>query len=80
MAGPRHDPADYRPRDVVPIRRALVSVCDKTGLRELGAALAAAGVEIVSTGGSATLRREAATTSPTVSAVHRLPGVARTDA
>ncbi len=35
-----------------PIRRALVSVYDKTGLAELGKALTAAGVEIVSTGGS----------------------------
>ena len=35
-----------------PIRRALVSVYDKTGLVELGRALADAGVELVSTGGS----------------------------
>ena len=32
MAGPSHDPALYRDRDVVPIRRALVSVSDKTDL------------------------------------------------
>ena len=37
----------------VPIRRALVSVYDKTGLEELGRFLAARGVEILSTGGSA---------------------------
>ena len=36
-----------------PIRRALLSVSDKTGLLELAAALHAAGVAIVSTGGSA---------------------------
>jgi len=36
-----------------PIRRALVSVYDKTGLPELVGALAAAGVEIVSTGSTA---------------------------
>ncbi|MGV8907562.1 MAG: bifunctional phosphoribosylaminoimidazolecarboxamide formyltransferase/IMP cyclohydrolase [Propionicimonas sp.] len=42
--------------DLLPIRRALVSVYDKTGLVELGRALANAGVEIVSTGStSATL-------------------------
>ncbi|MFE9247270.1 bifunctional phosphoribosylaminoimidazolecarboxamide formyltransferase/IMP cyclohydrolase [Nocardiopsis sp. NPDC006938] len=35
------------------IRRALISVYDKTGLEELGAGLAAAGVEIVSTGSTA---------------------------
>jgi phosphoribosylaminoimidazolecarboxamide formyltransferase/IMP cyclohydrolase len=37
----------------VPIRRALISVYDKTGLGELAAGLHAAGVEIVSTGNSA---------------------------
>ncbi|WP_298446567.1 bifunctional phosphoribosylaminoimidazolecarboxamide formyltransferase/IMP cyclohydrolase [Gordonia sp. (in: high G+C Gram-positive bacteria)] len=36
-----------------PIRRALISVYDKTGLTELATALAAAGVEIVSTGSTA---------------------------
>jgi phosphoribosylaminoimidazolecarboxamide formyltransferase/IMP cyclohydrolase len=37
----------------VPLRRALISVYDKTGLPELAAALHAAGTEIVSTGKSA---------------------------
>jgi phosphoribosylaminoimidazolecarboxamide formyltransferase/IMP cyclohydrolase len=37
----------------VPIKRALVSVYDKTGLTEFAGALAAAGVEIVSTGSTA---------------------------
>ncbi len=39
--------------DVLPLRRALVSVYDKTGLVELGQALTAAGVELVSTGSTA---------------------------
>ena len=39
--------------DAVTIRRALVSVSDKTGLVELGRFLAERGVEILSTGGSA---------------------------
>ncbi len=39
--------------DLIPLRRALVSVYDKTGLLELGRDLAAAGVEIVSTGSTA---------------------------
>ena len=39
--------------DVVKIKRALVSVYDKTGLGELAGALAAAGVSIVSTGSTA---------------------------
>ncbi len=54
MSGPAIDPALYRERDVIPIRRALVSVSDKTGLVELAAALVAADVEIVSTGSTAT--------------------------
>ncbi|HET7246735.1 MAG TPA: bifunctional phosphoribosylaminoimidazolecarboxamide formyltransferase/IMP cyclohydrolase [Streptosporangiaceae bacterium] len=37
----------------VPIKRALVSVYDKTGLADLAGALAAAGVQIVSTGSTA---------------------------
>ena len=41
------------------IRRALLSVSDKTGLAELGEALAARGVELVSTGGTAKALREA---------------------
>jgi phosphoribosylaminoimidazolecarboxamide formyltransferase/IMP cyclohydrolase len=39
--------------DRIPIRRALVSVYDKSGLDDLARGLAAAGVELVSTGGSA---------------------------
>ena len=38
--------------DIVSISRALISVSDKTGLLDLGRALAARGVEIVSTGGT----------------------------
>jgi phosphoribosylaminoimidazolecarboxamide formyltransferase/IMP cyclohydrolase len=43
----------------VRIRRALLSVSDKTGLAELAGALAARGVELVSTGGTARALREA---------------------
>ena len=38
-----------------PIRRALISVYDKSGVLELGAGLSAAGVELVSTGNTANL-------------------------
>ena len=41
------------------IKRALLSVSDKSGLAELGAALAARGVELVSTGGTAKALRDA---------------------
>lgn len=45
--------------DLVPIARALVSVSDKTGLVPLAQRLAAAGVELVSTGGTAAALRAA---------------------
>jgi phosphoribosylaminoimidazolecarboxamide formyltransferase/IMP cyclohydrolase len=45
--------------DLVPIRRALISLSDKSGLEGLAAALARRGVEIVSTGGTAAKLREA---------------------
>lgn len=45
--------------DLHTISRALLSVSDKTGLVELGKSLAARGVELLSTGGSAKTLREA---------------------
>ena len=45
--------------DLHPIRRALLSVSDKTGLAGLGSALAARGVELLSTGGTAQALRDA---------------------
>ena len=45
--------------DIVPIRRALISVSDKSGLMPFATALAARGVEILSTGGSAAALRAA---------------------
>ena len=45
--------------DIVPIQRALISVSDKSGLVAFAQALAASGVEILSTGGSAQVLRDA---------------------
>ncbi|RWL79457.1 MAG: bifunctional phosphoribosylaminoimidazolecarboxamide formyltransferase/IMP cyclohydrolase [Mesorhizobium sp.] len=45
--------------DLVPVRRALLSVFDKTGLVDFAKALAASGVELVSTGGTAKTIAEA---------------------
>ncbi|WP_299735569.1 bifunctional phosphoribosylaminoimidazolecarboxamide formyltransferase/IMP cyclohydrolase [uncultured Roseobacter sp.] len=45
--------------DLAPLRRALLSVSDKTGLVEFGQALAARGVELLSTGGTAKALRDA---------------------
>ena len=53
--------------DIVPIRRALISVSDKSGLVPFAQALAARGVEILSTGGSAAALRAAGVTVTEVS-------------
>jgi len=45
--------------DLLPVRRALLSVSDKTGLVDLARALAARNVELLSTGGTAKAIREA---------------------
>jgi phosphoribosylaminoimidazolecarboxamide formyltransferase/IMP cyclohydrolase len=45
--------------DIVPIRRALISVADKTGVVALAAALTSRGVDVLSTGGSARALRKA---------------------
>ena len=55
----------------IPVRRALVSVYDKTGLEELGRGLAAAGVAVVSTGSTAARLRDAGVD---VTAVDELTG------
>jgi phosphoribosylaminoimidazolecarboxamide formyltransferase/IMP cyclohydrolase len=55
----------------IPVKRALVSVYDKTGLEELGRGLAEAGVEVVSTGSTANKLREYGVT---VTAVDELTG------
>ncbi len=46
------------PSNVLPIRRALISVSDKTGVLELARALADADIELLSTGGTAALLRD----------------------
>ncbi len=73
MSGPRHDASLYRERDVVPIRRALISVSDKTGLLELAKTLADAGVEIVSTGSTASTIRDAGYAVTDVASVTGFP-------
>ncbi|MCB1406557.1 MAG: bifunctional phosphoribosylaminoimidazolecarboxamide formyltransferase/IMP cyclohydrolase [Rhodobacteraceae bacterium] len=45
--------------DLAPLKRALLSVSDKTGLIDLGRALAERGVDLVSTGGTAKALRDA---------------------
>jgi phosphoribosylaminoimidazolecarboxamide formyltransferase/IMP cyclohydrolase len=43
----------------MPVRRALISVADKTGIAEFAAGLAKQGVEVISTGGTLSALREA---------------------
>jgi len=58
---------------VVPIRRALLSVSDKTGLVPLAERLAAGGVELISTGGTAAALRDAGLPVRDVAAVTDFP-------
>jgi phosphoribosylaminoimidazolecarboxamide formyltransferase / IMP cyclohydrolase len=61
--------------DVVPIRRVLVSVFDKSGLDRLAAALKAAGIRVASTGGTATALTRLGLEVDDVSAITRFPEV-----
>ena len=51
--------SEQKPEGLKPVRRALLSVSDKTGLVDLGRRLKEFGVEMVSTGGTAAALREA---------------------
>ncbi len=59
----------------LPLRRALLSVSDKTGLVELATALSARGVELLSTGGSAKALRAAGLAVREVSEVTGFPEI-----
>jgi phosphoribosylaminoimidazolecarboxamide formyltransferase / IMP cyclohydrolase len=58
-----------------PIRRALLSVWDKTGLVPLARGLAEAGIELISTGGTASALREAGLAVVDVASVTGAPGI-----
>ncbi|GLQ35764.1 bifunctional purine biosynthesis protein PurH [Amylibacter marinus] len=60
-------------QDLVKIRRALLSVSDKTGLIELATALDAQGVELLSTGGTAKAIRDAGLAVRDVSEITNFP-------
>lgn len=57
----------------IPIRRALISVSDKSGIVDLARALAAKGVELVSTGGTARALRDAGLTVRDISDLTGFP-------
>ncbi|KIN63179.1 Bifunctional purine biosynthesis protein PurH [Sulfitobacter noctilucicola] len=59
--------------DLAPVKRALLSVSDKTGLVDLGKALSGQGVELLSTGGTAKALRDAGLEVKDVSEVTGFP-------
>ncbi|WP_293697356.1 bifunctional phosphoribosylaminoimidazolecarboxamide formyltransferase/IMP cyclohydrolase [uncultured Agrococcus sp.] len=75
MSGPTHDASLYRERDVIAPKRALISVSDKNGVTEFAAALAADGVQIVSTGSTAKLIAASGTPVTEVADVTGFPEV-----
>ncbi len=63
------------PDDRYPVRRALLSVSDKTGLADFGRRLDALGVELLSTGGTARALREAGVPVTDVASVTGFPEI-----
>ena len=61
--------------DRLPVRRALLSVSDKTGVIDLARALAALGIDLLSTGGTANALREAGIAVRDVSEVTGFPEI-----
>lgn len=61
--------------DSVPVRRALLSVSDKTGVVDLATALAARGVELLSTGGTAAVLKQAGLDVRDVSQITGFPEI-----
>lgn len=61
--------------DLLPVRRALLSVSDKTGLLDLAKALSARGIELLSTGGTAKAIRDAGLAVKDVSDITGFPEI-----
>ena len=61
--------------DLLPLRRALLSVSDKTGLIDLARALSARGIELLSTGGTAKAIRDAGLPVKDVSDITGFPEI-----
>ena len=59
MSTPSPEIAPEPAGESLPVRRALISVADKTGVAEFAAGLAKLGVEVISTGGTLSVLREA---------------------
>ncbi|MFT6695144.1 MAG: phosphoribosylaminoimidazolecarboxamide formyltransferase/IMP cyclohydrolase [Paracoccaceae bacterium] len=61
------------PKDLVPVRRALISVSDKTGLLSLAKGLTDLGIELLSTGGTSDLIRDTGIAVQDVSEITNFP-------
>src|SRR5664280_1559654 len=72
-AGCRPESEELKVSQEKQIRRALLSVTDKTGLVEFAQALAGFGVELISTGGTARALREAGLTVKDISDLTGFP-------
>jgi phosphoribosylaminoimidazolecarboxamide formyltransferase/IMP cyclohydrolase len=59
----------------LPVRRALISVADKTGVAEFAAGLAKLGVEVISTGGTLSVLREAGVDAKAVEELTGFPEI-----
>ena len=59
----------------MPVRRALISVADKTGVAEFAAGLAEQGVEVISTGGTLSVLREAGVEAKAVEELTGFPEI-----
>lgn len=68
-------PSPFSGPDILPVRRALVSVFDKTGLAEFARSLAGAGVAIVSSGGTGAALRAAGIAHTDVAALTGFPEI-----
>ncbi|MFK7849160.1 MAG: bifunctional phosphoribosylaminoimidazolecarboxamide formyltransferase/IMP cyclohydrolase [Rhodothermales bacterium] len=64
-----------KPEDLYPVRRALLSVSDKTGLVDFAKRLHAQGVEMISTGGTARALKEAGIPVSSVSDITKFPEI-----
>jgi len=73
VASANRNPNEYRHRDRIEVRRALISVSDKTSLLDLAKALDAQGVDIVSTGSTAKTIADAGIAVTEVSQVTGFP-------
>ena len=75
MSTPSSEIAPEPAGESLPVRRALISVADKTGVAEFAAGLAKQGVEVISTGGTLSVLREAGVEAKAVEELTGFPEI-----